>query len=139
MLKLTSENVEKVFYNCLYTEEETKNLKEGELPEGVIIALGVQMSIGFEPKRLLRHRENIRELLSQLPIEFQPASIGGGDGWSFFKFWNTKSGFQWTNLHKHVDQLICLGLSTDQLEYTKPRELWCNLPGGQAYVVVKIR
>jgi hypothetical protein len=124
--KLTSVRVGEVFVDCLF--------KDGESQEKFVLAEGVVGKYGFEPTRLESHREDVKELLSQLPPEFQE---GTGGGWSFLNACNDKDGNQWTGEHRVMEQLFVLGLALGLVESQLPREYWVALPGGMPYYMVK--
>ena len=80
-MKLSTENINKVFNECLYDD--------GENTEGYIEAKGVMMNIGFHPERLKANNDNIVQMLSDLPDTFR--KVGGG-GMSFLAMCETKDG-----------------------------------------------
>jgi len=127
MKKLTSDNVHEILIDCLF--------KQGEehLHPTAILARGVVTSLGFHPDRLESHREEIRELLSQLPDTFKKES---GGGMSFLNACNTQDGTQWGE-HRNIDELIMLGLATGMVQFCLPREVWGALPGGMPYFWVE--
>jgi hypothetical protein len=127
MLELTSDNVEKIFVDCLFDE----------VPEDTsiaVIAEGVVINVGFNPTKLEEHINEIKELLVQLPVPFYTLT---GGGWSFLQACLTKDGHHWGE-HRNIDQLLCLGLATKLIEYCMSRDHWKNLPGGMPYFTVLI-
>jgi len=126
---LTAEKVGEIFENCLFPE--------GTKPENLIVdpilVDGVTVNVGFDPKKVELHKEEISKLLSCLPEEFHELS---GGGWSFLNACLDKDGRQWGE-HMHVEQLLCLGIAADLVEYLMPREMWNILPGGMPYFVVR--
>lgn len=124
-MKLTSTNLESVLLSCLF--------KDGEDTTTHIKGEGVMIRIGFHPERLESQKENIKSMLTQLPIEFQRS---GGGGWSFLNACNDCNGEQWADLHETIDKLVALGIASKQLEFLMPREIWSALPGGMPYMVV---
>lgn len=126
-MKLTSENVENVFMDCLF--------KEGEDTISYVPAnLGITSMVGFHPDRLQSHSKEIRSMLSYLPEQFHEKS---GGGWSFLNACNDNNGEQWTSLHQRMEQLFQLGNALGMVEALLPRELWPSLPGGMPYIVIK--
>lgn len=125
MLELTAKNVDAVFRDCLFGDEEDRT--------NHIIVEGIVNDFGLHPKRLESHRDEIIELLSQLPDGFRKES---GGGWSFLNACVTKNGSQWGE-HIHVEQLVTLGIGIGKVEYCLPRDMWKALPGGVPYFVVK--
>lgn len=123
--KLTVENLEKVFENCLFKEgEDTSNYKIGQ---------GIMLKIKFHPERLKAAETEIAEMLDCLSDNFK-ANVGGG--WSFLQMCDDKEGNQWADLHNTMDKLVCLGTATGKMSFMLPRELWSTLPGGMPYIVI---
>lgn len=124
-MELTSDNVEKIFMDCLF--------QDGEDMSDPAIANGLVRNFGFQKERLKSHEDEISSMLSQLPKEFQQNS---GGGMSFLSACNRADGEQWTGLHARMEQLFCLGLALLKVKCLLPRELWPALPGGMPYYVV---
>lgn len=124
-MDLTSENVTNIFMDSLF--------KAGENTSNPAIAEGITSKFGFHRKRLQSHADNIANMLSQLPEEFQKKS---GGGMSFLNACNNANGEQWTGFHKVMEQLFALGLATGKAKCLMPRDMWAVLPGGMPYYVV---
>ena len=122
--------VEKVFVDCLYNEEEVKS---GNVPEGAIMVEGIIQDFGFNPQRLEKHTSEIVAWLAELPDEFHEKK---GGGWTFLNACNTKTGEQWTGLHERMEQLFCLGIAIKKAKYLLPRAMWSFMPGGMPYLVI---
>ena len=129
MMKLTSENVDKVFCDCLYRKSEDlhKALSDGKLIEGVML------KVVFNTEKVEKHLQDIKDMLAQLPLEFRKED---GGGWSFLQMCNDEEGNQWTGVHKQMDALVCLGLAIDELRFCLPREMWKVFPDGMTYVQI---
>ncbi len=127
-MKLTAEAVEKAFLDSLFTEAETA----GGEPEKFILAEGLRNQFGFHPDRLESHRAEVKELLAELPDNFQ-ASKGGG--WSFLQACVDKAGDQWGE-HIHMEQLFVMAIGLGLAKWLMPRDRWHALPGGMPYIVV---
>lgn len=129
MMKLTSENVDKVFCDCLYrkSEDHHKALSDGKLIEGVML------KVVFNPEKVENHRQDIKDMLAQLPLAFRKED---GGGWSFLQMCNDEEGNQWTGVHKQMEALVCLGLAIDELRFCLPREMWKVFPDGMPYVQI---
>lgn len=125
MNKLNSENVTKIFTDCLYNEGENTNDR--------IECDGVMSKVGFKPQEIQKYTNDIYDMLKQLPEEFM-REIGGG--YSFLMACNDKDGNQWTGLHQVMEQLFLLGIAIGKVECLMPKELWSILPGGMPYYVV---
>ena len=133
-MELTAENVNETFMKCLFKDDEIKDLKEGEIPEGAVLTKGVMAHVGFHPERLEQEKNNISAMLMQLPKQFREKE---GGGWSFLNACNNKDGDQWTDFHKTMDELVCLGIGSGYVEFQLPREMWKMLPGGVPYFMIK--
>lgn len=72
-MKLTADNVNKIFMDCLFEEEPLEGTE-------YIPAIGVVNRVGFIPDKVKEHSLEIKELLDQLHENFKE-SVGGG--WSF--------------------------------------------------------
>lgn len=122
-MRLTSENVEAVFKDCL------ANAK-------TFVVKGVNMSAAFDEQKIEAHKEDIIAMLMQTPKVFHAS---GGGGWSFLNLCIDSNGKQWTDFHLILDQLVCLGLAIEAVEFTiKQRELWQCFPGSMPYLTIKI-
>lgn len=125
-MKLTSENVEFVFLDCLF--------KDGEDKSDPAVAEGIVNKFGFHKKRLNSYIDDIANMLHQLPKEFQQDT---GGGMSFLNACDNSDGEQWTGLHRIMEQLFVLGIATFEVKCLLPRDMWNILPGGMPYYVVK--
>lgn len=123
-MKLTAENVETVFKDCLFGDAEDTSK--------AVVVEGVLNKFGFHPGRLATHKVEIKQLLDELPSDFR--SDGGG-GWSFLNACMTKDGVQWGE-HRNIEQLLVLGIATNQAKMLMPRNMWRILPGCMPYFAV---
>lgn len=112
--------------DCLFKNDEDKSQ--------YIEAEGIVTNVGFHPTRLESYRQEIADMLAELPDEFK-ASAGGGH--SFLNACMDRHGNQWTGLHRNMEHLVQLGIATGQVEYCMPRTFWSILPGGMPYFVIK--
>lgn len=119
-MKDKAEKVRAIMLDCLNGAE-----------EGALVIEGVVRKFGFSPEKIASHKEEIRELLDDMPDEFQ---MGKGGGWSFLNLCNDKHGEQWTGLHQTMEELIALGQAAGMAKYLMPRDMWKILPGGMPYV-----
>jgi Tat protein secretion system quality control protein TatD with DNase activity len=128
MYLLTAENVETILKDCMY--------KEGEITidihKDMIKVDGIMFSFGFHPSRVEQHKEEIFDMLKQLPKTFMETS---GGGHSFLNACMDKDNNQWGE-HDSIDKLICLGLAIKKIKFCLPRDIWPSLPGGMPYFVV---
>lgn len=127
-----AKRVDEIFVDCLYREEEMTDLVDGEVPVGAVIVEGITNRFGFNPDRLHRYKEEIREILNMMPDEFHTGE-GKGGGMSFLNLCMTKDGHQWGE-HRNMEQLICLAIGLDMGKYCMPRMMWGMFPGGMPYV-----
>lgn len=117
-----SELTQNAFMDCLFKEgEDTNNHVEVE---------GIINMYGLHPQRLEEKRELVMALLAELPKEFK-------EGWTFLKLCITKSGEQWTDMHRICEQLVVMSIGLGLMEYCLPREMWSLLPGGVPYIIIK--
>ncbi len=124
-MKLTPGNVESIFKDCLF--------QDGEDTSNPAIAEGITATFGFHRDRLGSHQNDISNMLSQLPKEFQEDS---GGGMSFLNACNDVNGELWTGLHSIMEQLFSLGQACEKVKCLMPRDMWKALPGGMPYYVV---
>jgi len=97
---LNSDRVNEVFMDCLF--------RDGEKTDNHVLVKAVMASYGFHPKRLEQHRQDVREMLAELPDQFKQSK---GKGWSFLNACEDKHGHLWSGLHAVVDQLFALGMA----------------------------
>lgn len=126
-MELTSENVESIFMDCLFRDNEDTS--------DPAIAEGITSNFGFHKERLKSHKEDISAMLLQLPLPFQKNG-GGGGGWTFLNACDNAKGEQWTGLHSIMEQLFSLGQACGKVECLIPRDMWSVLPGGMPYYSV---
>ena len=124
-MRLTSENVENIFIDCLFNEGDDTSMTK--------IVDGITSKFGFDPEKLENHSVDVADMLSQLPIEFQKDD---GGGMSFLNACNDSSGDQWTGMHSTMEKLFVLGMACDKVKCLLPRQMWISLPGGVPYYVV---
>ena len=123
--KLHPARVEEIFLDCLF--------RDGEDTSTALMVEGIMSTFGFHPGRLESHKEDVRELLSQLPVEFFPET---GGGMSFLNACNTRDGELWTGEHRIMEQLFVLGMALKLVVCLLPREVWPALPGEMPYYMV---
>ncbi len=124
-MNLTSQAVDKIMIACLFRDDEPM--------ENAIEVQGIVNNYAFHPGRVAEKAAQIGAMLAELPVEFQ--STGGGGG-SFLNACQTKSGEQWTGLHRQMERLLVLGIAAGKARWLLPRNLWVALPGGMPYVSV---
>lgn len=138
-MDLTAKNVHFLFLDCLFLEGELPS--DGTPPQNAVTAEGVMNRYGFHEGRLKGHRDDVISLLSQLPAPFHKEESGG----SFLGACMTRgavingqqSGERQWGEQMDVEELLCLGLALDLVEYCMPRSMWRFLPGGVPTFAVK--
>jgi hypothetical protein len=124
-MDLTSENVEKVFTDCLF--------KDDENTDNHVVGEGVMSKFGFHPDRLESHKEDLSLMLKCLPASFQAEN---GGGMSFLNACNDKDGKQWTGMHNIMEMLFAMGVALGLAKYLMPRDMWGMMPGGMPYIAI---
>ena len=126
-MPLTADRVNTIFAQAIASQEEI----DAEKAVLTDVLVGV---VGLVPERLEPFREEIGEMLHELPETFH---MDKGGGWSFLEACNDRHGNQWTGLHRTMAELFALGVATDQAVCLLPRAMWSALPGGMPYYGVK--
>lgn len=133
-MELTAQKVSDVFMDCLFLPSEVPADKEAFVKSGgAINAQGIVTDVFFHPKRLESHKQEIRELLNELPDSFHEKT---GGGMSFLNACYDKHGHHWGE-HRNMEQLFLLGQALGIVEYCLPKEMWRMLPGGMPYLTIK--
>lgn len=130
-----AQQVSEILRDCLFNDDEVKDLPKGTAPENAVIVEGVMLKIGFHPERLEKHREEVKAILNKMPITFFPTSQGGGEGWSFLQLCMTRDDEQWGE-HRSMDELLCLGIALKMAKILAPRDMWDIFPGGMPYLQI---
>lgn len=125
--------VEEIFLDSLHTDEEVEKFGKEELTGSATIVEAIMNTFAFHTERLQSHKEEVKEMLAELPDQFQQKE---GGGWSFLNFCVTKDGKQWTGLHLRMEQLLAVSIGLGLMKIQMPRELWRAFPGGMPYIVV---
>jgi hypothetical protein len=120
-MKDKAEKVRSLVMDCLNGKE-----------EGALLVKGIVRTFCFSPEKIGAHREEIRDLLSDMPDSFQAE---GGGGMSFLNLCEDRHGEQWTGLQQTMEELVALGEAAGMASYPMPRDMWSVLPGGMPYVV----
>ena len=125
--KLTSQAVRELMQECLF--------RPGENHDVNTAVEGIVNRYKFHPQRLAAVKDQIADLLRELPNEFH---AGGGGGWSFLNAAEDKHGHRWAGFHLHVESLVCLGIGVGLARWLTAKETWKDLPGGVPYVVLDL-
>jgi hypothetical protein len=119
MTKLQAARVQEILVDCLYRDEEWNGPLDVEhLPDGAVLSPGILHTFAFHPRRLVRYRTEIIELLAELPEAFQPVSKGGGGGSTFLGACADRHGNQWGQ-HEDMERLLCLGAALGLVEWNR--------------------
>ncbi|MGL5569609.1 MAG: hypothetical protein ACRDB9_10240 [Cetobacterium sp.] len=121
---LRSEEVNRIFLDCLFKDEE---LVDGKPIIEPLVTEGILMNVGFNPDSIERNKICIEAMIDKLPSTFD-------EGWTFLNMCMDKEKNQWTGSHKTMEELLVLGLAIGRFEYCCPREMWNVLPEGMPYV-----
>ena len=101
-------------------------------PDHTIITQGVVHSYGFNADKIAKNKQEIIELLNELPDVFFEDS---GGGMSFIQACMDKHGNHWGE-HHSMEELFCLGVGINRVRELLPRELSIALPGGVPYYII---
>jgi len=127
---IDANRVEAIIKDCLFRDDELKN---GKPITEMVEVKGIMHNMGFHKERLLKHRDEVKIILNNLPEQFHK-NIGGG--WSFLNACQDKNDIQWTGLHERMEQLFLLGLGLGLCEFTCSRDIWPMMPGGMPYITI---
>lgn len=111
---LTTNRVNATFVDCLFRPEE---LEDGRPLLAPVIVDGLIGKWGFHRERLDINSDKIKKLLLELPDEF--FDVGGG-GWAFQNLCRDKHGDTWAYTYVTLEQLVCLGVAIDHVQYCLP-------------------
>ena len=102
--------------------------------EGLVSVHGAINHFVFIVERLEAKREEVIELLRQLPDSFMAS---GGGGMSLMNMVVDKDHNLWGE-QKDADLLYVLGAGLGLCTYVLPRDMWAILPGGMPYICIKL-
>jgi hypothetical protein len=127
---IDAKRIHEMIIDSLFTDEE---IVDGIPTSAPIKVEGITQSVGFHRERLASHKEEVRNILKELPLEFQPE---GGGGSSFLNMCLDKEGHQWGE-HYDMQQLCLLAIGLDLRYFPMSKEMWHILPGGVPYFCIK--
>lgn len=134
---LCAENVDRIFSDCLFRshaeyDEYVKN-------QGIVIKVqsvqNPKATVCFHSERLESHREEIKEMVLQLPDGFHKNK---GGGWSFLNLCQDRNGDLWTGFQTEQEKLALLGMATHVLMPLLSIEENHILPGCMPYFRVEV-
>ena len=114
-MKLTKENVDKIFRECEWSFDEwrkNKNLSVGEAPHGAFMLAPLPSKVNvatFHPDKLKQYEQEIGELLDQVACLSQETGI------TLRMLGFTVEGTVWSEDIYVIQKLYLLGVATDQL------------------------
>jgi hypothetical protein len=121
-----------MFLDSLFRDKE---VVEGKPTTDPVLVIGIVQKVGFHKERLNSHKQEVIDLLDQLPDDFQPEK---GGGTSFLNMCVDKDGAQWGE-HRNMEQLCMMAIGLGLADWCMPREMWNVLPGGMPYFGIKKR
>lgn len=124
-MTLDANLVSSIFQDCLFKEHPS-------VGTNFIKVEGITTNIGFNPVKIEKHSEEIKDLLNELHSEFKESE---GGGWSFLQMCVDKNDNQWGD-HPNMQELMLLGIASGYMNYLLPRQMWSVLPGGVPYLVI---
>ena len=125
-MRLTAENVSRIFKDCLSTDKKGKDVTR-------VPAVLENVEFAFDTSKLSIYKKEIESMINELPEKFHERN---GGGWSFLQLCMKRDESQWTGLHFVMEQLLCLGVGIKAMKYLLPRQMWSVLPGGMPYVAI---
>lgn len=126
---IDAERVVEITRDCL--------AEDADDPSNIVVE-GIVHNYALVLSKLNEHRIEVAGMLVRLPMQFRPAAMGGGGGWSFLNACNDSNGEQWTGVHLTMESLFVLGIGMGLAEWLLPKDMWSALPGGMPYVAVKV-
>ncbi len=128
---LSEERVNEIFEKLLFKDDELRGGKPIVEP---IWGMGRQNEFGFFPERLNARKEEIMNMLLELPDQFKESE---GGGYPFISAQYRKDMTFWTTNLQHVEQLMAMGHALGFIVFRTKKELWKDLPGGGPIFAVK--
>lgn len=123
MMELTADNVENTLMMVLAGDE--KN------PNGIRVD-GIVNNYLLDREKLELHRENIADMVRQIPDDFQ---LDGGGGMTFLNLCMRNDGVQWTGFHWTQEKLYAMAAGLGMGKFLMPRNFWSAMPGNVPYIV----
>ena len=113
-MKLTKENVDRIFSECEWPFQEwnDKKIPIDQAPDGAMLLIPLPSGLNvatFHPEKLKQYSQEIGELLDQVPYLSQKTGI------SFSMLGRTVDGITWAVNPYEIQKLYLLGVATDQL------------------------
>lgn len=131
--KLTAGKVHAIVKDSMYKDAELAGKPPGAVPEDAIVVEGIVRTFSFHPERLMSHRQEVEELLAELPLKFREEN---GGGWTFLNMVLDKDDYQWGE-QVSAEELMCLGIGLELMTNLLPRDVWPALSGGVPYLCIR--
>lgn len=127
---LDAKRVREIVMDCLFTDDP----KDEDMR---ISVYGIARCFGFIPEKIENYRDEIHEMMKELPDVFWDSNDNpnGGGGYTFMNLPFDKNDHQWCE-QPTAELLMALGLATGYMEYMLPREVWIALPGNVPYIII---
>jgi len=121
-IALTTAEVGRIFDECCIQEGDEAT------PERVE---GMNDAYSFHPSRLFVHAATIKLLLGKLSPKYS-----SGSGMSIMHARMDRTGHQWANDIRPVEQLFCLGIAIKAAKWSLPRAKWAIFTDEIPYAVI---
>lgn len=111
MLMLNGQNVMDLMDFCVLTKEETETRRVGtneQIKKTTVVVPGCVALVAFDRARLEIKRNDIMELLNQLPVAFREPT-------NFVLACEDRNGDEWTANASVIDELFMLGEAIDKV------------------------
>jgi hypothetical protein len=123
-----AKTVNEIFMDCLYEEKDLPEDKS--TPKDAVLAEGLTLNVGFHPEKLKSHRQEIIEVIKEMPDAFIKGNAEPIDCHFYLHRGLKKCALQ----HQTMEELVLLAIASELGGYCLPRETWSALPGGVPYV-----
>lgn len=125
MMELTSANVDALVEDVLEENILSPDLRRVRM---------INHAFGLNMAKLEEHRQDISDMLSQLPKTFFPA----GGGQSFTEACFRDDGVRWTESRVRREVLLSMGVALNMVQIMLPRSMCAFCPEDDPYILVDI-
>ncbi len=133
-MELPAKNVHDLFWSCMWNKEELDTLSKEELMERSKVVQGVAKTFGFNPYRLQSHRDEVKDLLSQVNPGFWDNSPE--KGMLFIELGVVFSTKQLWGEHPTMEMLMGMAIGLGLMKYLMPRTMWALTMGVPMLAIV---
>ena len=113
-MKLTTDNVKKVFFGCMYNKDEIKDIQD--IPHGSIVVEGSKSRVVFDPASVKASERDIASLISQLRY-----SHDNKEDLPMLDFHLDEDGEEWGN-NESIEQLMIIGKASGYIGRLKIKD-----------------